>query len=1053
MKKRLLSTLLALCMTLSLLPATAWAETQPTVQQATSFTAGPAGDEAVPLADTLTYENLSYTIVDGAITITRCDESATSVIIPEQINGTPVTVIGTYAFFDRYNLISVDIPSSVTSIGAGAFSNCTSLTSIILPSGVSSIGNGAFSGCSELIDVVVDTQNMTYTSENSVLFDKDKHTLIFCPAGKTGEFIIPDSITSIQGEAFSGCNKLTNITIPNSITSIGNGAFSGCSELIDVVVDTQNMTYMSENGVLFDKDKHALIFCPAGKTGEFIIPDSVTSIWYNAFSGCSGLTSITIPNNVTFIGNDVFTACSRLTDVNVDPQNLTYASENGVLFDKEKRTLIFCPDGKVGAYIIPDSVKLIDSYAFAHCNKLTSITIPDSVTSIGHSAFWDCSGLTDIHIPDSVTSIGGGAFTGCSGLTNFNIPNSVASIEPNVFSLCSGLTSITIPSSVTYIGAHAFSHCSSLISITIPDGITSIEDGTFWDCSSLTNITIPESVTYIGDVAFASCIELTSVTIPSSVTCISSSAFPITDIYYQGTKDSWKRIQIIEDNDTVIWWTFDDNIIYCTDGIIPARLVTPIDLICHNIDTNTSNLFIEWTVPGLSRELFQIKIYDIENPLVPIKTMTEDIYMEDVQAYSYSYKVSLEGLPSGMYYLTLQSVKRPEDVLEDVSLYEDSEIVKSIQWTYTVPETPVAPVEPTPPSDLISNKLDSIIDASIETIKETLESIAKSDLKDAVEKTGSSIFDKIDTLESRINGSATVNVDPTLALPGTPKVVGAKLNFDYSTSVRLEIGHPEDDSIQVPEQDNAETFRFSMKLIEGANNNVAELEVPIRVTMPIPAQKLKPHTFKLWHFHAGKLVPVTLSSTPYQDAASGQWYVSFKIDGFSDFIMEYEEETTAPPAVTHTISFDTGGAPLTVPAMTTGADGRLSSLPTPSWSGHRFEGWFLADGSRVTTSTVFSGDTTVRARWSRTASAPETNFVSIPPSGHGKIITADRFAAEGDRVNLSAHPDKGYALASITVTAAGGKELTLREKSDGKFSFTMPDRQVKVIAEFEKTEK
>lgn len=174
------------------------------------------------------------------------------------------------------------------------------------------------------------------------------------------------------------------------------------------------------------------------------------------------------------------------------------------------------------------------------------------------------------------------------------------------------------------------------------------------------------------------------------------------------------------------------------------------------------------------------------------------------------------------------------------------------------------------------------------------------------------------------------------------------------------------------------------------------------------------------------------------------------LEGFSDFVMSYDEETPAPPAVTHTITFDTGGAPLTIPAMTTGADGRLSSLPMPSWNGYRFEGWFLADGSRVTTSTVFSGDTTVHARWERTASAPETNFVSIPPSEHGKIITADRFAAEGDRVNLSAHPDKGYALSSITVTAAGGKELTLREKSEGKFSFTMPDRQVKVIAEFEK---
>lgn len=980
-------------MLLSLLPGTAWAEEVPAPND------GAAHDEVIPLADTLTYENLSYTIANGEITITDCDESATSVIIPEQIDGIPVTIIGDQAFWSCVKLTSITIPSSVVSIGDHAFLNCVKLTSIIIPSSVVSIGDKAFENCVGLISINISDGVTTIGDE------------VFYNCRNLTNISIPNSVTSIGRYAFWNCESLTDITIPDQMTSIESGTFYDCTGLANITIP-RSVTHIGNS---------AFLGCTSLK--NITIPDSVSSIGDKAFNRCSGLTDIMLPSSLITIGEAVFSECSSLVEVVVDPQNQNYTTENGVLFDKYKGCLIYCPATKTGQYTIPDGVISIENSAFYECSRLTDITIPVSVVAIGSEAFRGCSGLTNVTIPNGVTSIGYFAFMGCSGLTSITLSDNLTSIENGILEGCSRLKSVIIPEGVTFVGYWAFMSCSELTSVTIPESVTSIWALAFAFCSSLTSITIPASVTDIDGSSFAST--------------------PVKDIYFQGTRDEWNRI---EEKTSDISWS--EATIHCIDGVISKKLAAPEKLTCYSIDEDTNVLPVKWETHGLTRDWYQIDIYDVANPSAPARTLTERITPIDAQVYSY--KVSLDELPSGTYYLTLQSVGGPDDVLEDGPLYAPSEIVKSSQWTYM----PVDPVEPTPPSDQISDKLDSIIDASTEIIKDTLESIAKGDLKDAIDKIGSAIFDKIEELEKNINGSAEIEVAAGLGFIDTSvKVTGAKLNFDYSKSVRLEIGHPEDDSIQVPEQDNAETFRFSMKLIEGANNNVAELEVPIRVTMPIPAQKLKPHTFKLWHFHAGKLVPVTLSSTPYQDAASGQWYVSFKIDGFSDFIMEYEEETTAPPAVTHTISFDTGGAPLTVPAMTTGADGRLSSLPTPSWNGHRFEGWFLADGSRVTTSTVFSGDTTVRARWARTASAPETNFVSIPPSEHGKIITADRFAAEGDRVNLSAHPDKGYALTSITVTAAGGKELTLREKGDGKFSFTMPDRQVKVIAEFEKTEK
>ncbi len=407
---------------------------------------------------------MSYAKYSDHVEIREMDYMLSEIVVPAQIEGLPVT---RFAAPIRNDLVG------------GTPTNWT-LEKITIPATVTAF---SLANCVGLKEIILDENNPEWTTLDGVLFNKDMTLLKQYPIGREADsytipetvteiassafsqstlksVIFPDGLTAIGGSAFSECDGLTEIILPDSVTTVGDDAFSRC--------DTLTRVHLSEG--LTKINKTMFIFCPKlsevnfpealteiGEAAfygtaltEAVIPEQVTKLADNVFTGCTELVRAEIPAAAAELGKYVFSGCTKLTGIYVDADNPSYCDLDGVLLTKDMTTILEYPDSYPAKhYTIPACVTTIGGQAFTDTVTLESIVIPETVTKIGNLAFQDSPNLRSAVILADTDTIGQYTFSGCKSLAEITLTDRVRLVEFRAF------TGVAEQTEVYYLGSEA----------------------------------------------------------------------------------------------------------------------------------------------------------------------------------------------------------------------------------------------------------------------------------------------------------------------------------------------------------------------------------------------------------------------------------------------------------------------------------------------------------------------------------------------------------------------------------------------------------------------
>ena len=486
------------------------------------------------------------------------------------------TTIGSNVFSRCSSLTEATLPDNMTAIPSGMFSR-TAITKIKIPSGVTSIGSLAFYSCQSLANVEFTSYKLEEVGTNafgactaltSLMLPSTVKKLgasAFDGSGLTS-FAVPPAVTEIPDTLFQNCTALTSVSLPDDITRMGVNVFKGATSLSEVVLP-KNLETVSgntfsgsglekitahpestvfstdSNGVLYNFDQTELIAYPAGRYySSFTVPSTVETIKANAFanatnltsisfptgssaklatiensafSGCTGLRSVTIPITVKEIGTSAFSGCTAMTSLTFTGYNSTSETSKS-------------------------NCATIGNSAFRGCTALTAVTTPNSLTSIGNNAFSGCTKLATLTLNNGLESIGDSAFEGDTAITAINIPDSVTALGQKAFKGCSAAATLKISKNLEEIKMETFHSCTSLTSAIIPTGVKTLANSIFYGCTGLVEANIPNSVTTMGTYMFHNCTSLEKAVVSNKITTVQNNTFygctnPELNIYLLGT--------------------------------------------------------------------------------------------------------------------------------------------------------------------------------------------------------------------------------------------------------------------------------------------------------------------------------------------------------------------------------------------------------------------------------------------------------------------------------------------------------------------------------------
>ena len=494
-------------------------------------------------------EGLSY-YIDGygkhsEAVISKYTGNAEELVIPDTIEGYPVTMIEHEVFSNCTSLESVTIGKNVNFIQYGAFMGCTNLSEIKILGTVTSLQE----------DVFLNTAfyNNEANWENGVLYI-DGHT-IKAKDTLSGSYTLKDSTKVLAWGSFRGCGELTEIIIPDSVTVIGKSSFFGCSKLskVDMSENIVSMGYLAFMNTAFYDDKNNwengclylgkyLLAAESWEAVNVTVKEGTELIAVSAFFECGELETITFPESVKYINQEAFWRCTDLHTIT-----------------------------------LPQGITSIERTTFRECANLRSITIPEGVVTIGDYAFYD-SGLETIILPDTIEYFGTYAFDSdeksvyiydeesfwgnfpndSNLLTNARVyymdklttehtfPDNITSVSA-IVSEYTTLESVIIPNPeiITEIEDYAFTDCKNLKYFTMPENVIKIGRSAFNDCISWLNPVVPEKVQSIGAYAYYNC-NITDFTLPSCTTYIGCDAFCDTPFY--NNADNWSGNALYKDN-------------------------------------------------------------------------------------------------------------------------------------------------------------------------------------------------------------------------------------------------------------------------------------------------------------------------------------------------------------------------------------------------------------------------------------------------------------------------------------------------------------------------